>query len=323
MVRINRSISTEDKYRERFRELQGWYRSHYTETRVQSSAGTTLRVAVPLDRSGGAAAIVVSGRTEFIEKYLEFARDLFQRGISAVLYDHCGQGGSDRLLDDPQKGYIDSFETYVADLGRVVDTVCDGERESVHLIGHSMGGTVATLFALRDSERVIKMVLGSPMCAIRTGSKVPQAVIRPLAALGCLVGFGQRYMPTKGPYQPDVPFIDNLFTSDETRFEFNRFLTNSLEFAPLGGPTFRWLHEAYKAMAAMNRSADRIGCPHLILAAPQDRVIKTPLVREFCHRSENCSLREYEDAHHELFMEVDTVRNDILSQIADFFGEDS
>ena len=307
------------EYRQRYRELQDWYRAHFAEKRIRSSGGGTLRVALPSAPSAKVSAIVVSGRTEFIEKYLEFSRDLQARGISTVLYDHCGQGNSDRLLDDRQKGHIDSFLTYVEDLKRVIEALNHlTENTSVSIISHSMGGTVATLLALRHPELISKMVLGSPMCAIRTGTTVPQFLIRPLVAAACRAGYGERYVPTTGPYQTDLKFSDNLFTSDETRFGYNRFLTNSLDFAPLGGPTLRWLHEAYKAMAEMNDGAARLRGPLLTLTAARDQVIKTAVVRTFCTISGNCSYKQYEDARHELFMEGDGVREDIHARIARF-----
>jgi lysophospholipase len=267
-------------------------------------------------------AVVVNGRTEYLEKYLECARDLHQRGVVTVLYDHCGQGGSDRQLADRQKGYIDDFQTYVTDLGRVID-VARGAREDVpvNLISHSMGGTVAALFGHRHPERLGKMVLGSPMCAIFTGSRVPQFIIRSIAAAGCRMGFGDYYMPTKGPYRSDMPFRGNPFTSDENRFNYNQFLTNSLDFAPLGGPTFRWLHEAYRAMHKINTLAEQFICPHLTLIGADDRIINKAVVKRFCERSCNGTYVEYKSVRHELFMEIDPVRDDVITRISAFLGE--
>ena len=313
----------QEDFEKRYRDLSTWYRSSFTERRIGSSGGGTLRVALPNSNSGDALAVVVNGRTEYLEKYLEFARDLRQRGVVTVLYDHCGQGNSDRQLADRQKGYIDSFQTYVTDLGRVIDTArSDRGLAPVNLISHSMGGTVAALFGHRHPEQVKKMVLGSPMCAIITGSRVPQFLIRTLAAAGCGLGFGDCYMPTKGPYRPDMQFRNNPFTSDENRFNFNKFLTNSLDFAPLGGPTFRWLHESYKAMRKINALAEQVICPHLTLVAAGDQVIKKAVVKRFCERTCNGSYKEYPGVRHELFMETDPVRDDIIARVTAFLTEE-
>ena len=41
------------------------------------------------------------GRSEFIEKYFEIVRDLRARGFAVATFDWRGQGGSDRLIEDP------------------------------------------------------------------------------------------------------------------------------------------------------------------------------------------------------------------------------
>ena len=314
-------MASQDGYTGYYRELLSWYRSRYSENHIPSSCGGSLRVALPREVSREEVAVVASGRTEYIEKYLELARDLSRRGISICLYDHCGQGDSDRQLNDRQKGYIDSFDTYVDDLGRVIDRV-GGAAEStmVRIISHSMGATVAALYGQRHPTRVSRMVLGSPMCAIRTGVIIPQFLIRPMVSFACRFGYGEQYLPTTGPYRADPEFSENLFTSDEYRFCYNRYLTNSLDFAPLGGPTYRWLHEAYKAMKKMNENSEGLECPILTFAAANDQVIKSEKVRRWCERSENCSYRQYQDARHELFMERDEIRDDIVNRLADFFN---
>lgn len=313
-------MGEQDEYLKRYRKQQIWYQSSFTEKRILSSGGGTLRLAVPKENSGKALTVVVSGRTEFIEKYIELAHDLHNRGISVCLYDHCGQGDSDRQLADRQKGHIDRFDTYVKDLQRVIGELRDvAGLDQVRLISHSMGGTVSVLYALRHPGQITSMVLGSPMCAIRTNSIFPQFLIKPYVSAACRVGGGQRYVATTGPYRKDQPFSENLFTSDKDRFSYNCFLTDFLDFAPLGGPTYRWLHEAYKAMRELNRNIEKIRSPILTFGASKDQVIKTEVIRRFCTLSEYCSYKEYENGRHELFMEGDLIRDDLLTHLVDFF----
>ena len=316
-------MAEQEKYLLCYRKQQSWYRSYFTEKRIASSGGGTLRLALPRDGSQKVVTIVVSGRTEYIEKYIEFARDLHQRRISVCLYDHCGQGDSSRQLVDRQKGHIDRFETYVDDLHRVIGEVSGAAGHAqVRLISHSMGGTVSMLYALRHPGRVNRLILGSPMCAIITDSIFPQFLIRPYVAAACRFGQGESYVATTGPYQPEMQFAENLFTTDEKRFSYNRYLTNLLDYAPLGGPTYRWLHEAYKAMKELNEKAGNIRIPLLAFAASQDRVIRSSVVRRVCTLSEHCLYKEYENGRHELFMEDDSIRDDILARTVDFLDTD-
>src|SRR5262245_18986125 len=53
--------------------------------------------------------IILGGRNECIEKYFETIGDLTGRGFGVAIFDLRGQGGSDRLLRDRYRGYVDSF----------------------------------------------------------------------------------------------------------------------------------------------------------------------------------------------------------------------
>src|ERR1700694_1956475 len=46
------------------------------------------------------------GRTEFIEKYFEVIADLRRRGFAVATMDWRGQGGSGRMLRNPNKGHV-------------------------------------------------------------------------------------------------------------------------------------------------------------------------------------------------------------------------
>lgn len=113
-------------YPKRFKALDRWFRSEFQQKLLTSAAGTPLRVAWRRTAGSRAWVVVVSGRSEYIEKYQELARDLSRRKLSVCLYDHCGQGRSGRLLSDPQKGHIDSFDTYISDLDQVLDALDEG-----------------------------------------------------------------------------------------------------------------------------------------------------------------------------------------------------
>jgi lysophospholipase len=52
------------------------------------------------------------GRNEFIEKYFEVIADLRRRGFAVATMDWRGQGGSQRKLVNPRKGYVKGFWQY-------------------------------------------------------------------------------------------------------------------------------------------------------------------------------------------------------------------
>jgi len=303
-------------FQKRFAALQQWYRDNLIEVILGSAAGTGLRAAYGHSQGDRATLVIVSGRTEFIEKYLEVCSDLTDMGYSICIYDHCGQGGSGRLLDDTQKGHIDRFDTYVTDLHRVIDHLRAERLPAPYmLVGHSMGAAIGALAALRRPEQIDKLVLLAPMFSINTNVSLPDFLVEILAAAACRIGLGERYAPTTGPYNPDRKFQGNVLTSDRFRFEFNCFLASQLKFEPLGGPTIRWLHEAFKAMRELRRHGDLISQPVLTIAAENDQVTDPADAARFACASANRIYRKYPLQSHELFMERDEIRNDVLTQM--------
>ncbi|WP_394846402.1 alpha/beta hydrolase [Pendulispora brunnea] len=78
---------------------------------------------------------------------------LLQGGLRVIAPDLRGFGDTERV---PQGGYY-HFSDYVADVAGIVDELCGDA--TFHLVGHSMGGTVATLYAGARPERVSRLAL--------------------------------------------------------------------------------------------------------------------------------------------------------------------
>ena len=100
----------------------------------------------------GTVVIVCPGRTEFIEKYFEVARDMQARGFAVVVFDWPGQGLSGRDLPDPLAGYVDSFETFVEALRRGLIAIGQKAVRPHVMLAHSMGGAIG-LEAMRSGGR--------------------------------------------------------------------------------------------------------------------------------------------------------------------------
>lgn len=307
-------------------ERLNWYHEHFIEDYLDSVSGCRLRLAFQPRSGVDQALIVVSGRAEYIEKYIELALDLQQIGLAICLYDHCGQGGSGRLLADGSKGHIDRFQTYVADLNQVIRWLRNRHGiKTCHLLSHSMGATVSVHQAARRPETVEKIVLGSPMFAIHSGMMLPTALLRLVVAAAVRLGAGTHSIYRSSAVKAGQDFIDdykdNIWTSDTTRFEFNLGLAANLEHVVLKEPTYRWVDEAYRAMTQVKRQAQQIVSPVLLLAASDDRIVGLQEMRNFCQACPNCVYREYRDARHELYMECNQIREQVISEITTFLAE--
>jgi len=84
--------------------------------------------------------------------WMRVAEPLVKAGFRVLVYDHRGHGLSDHV---GAGGYY-HFPDYLTDLEAVIDGL---GLEHLNLVGHSMGGTVAGLFAGLRPERVDRLVL--------------------------------------------------------------------------------------------------------------------------------------------------------------------
>ena len=265
--------------------------------------------------------LLLNGRSEFVEKYAETAGELRARGFQVVSFDWRNQGLSDRPLANRQIHHLDSFDTLVDDLDavfeRVVRPVAAGP---LVLMGHSMGGLVATLNLARHPERYRAAVLSAPMYDIFTGP-VPRAAAVWLAERFCGWGraetyaFGQRdYDPVEGLFTPGNPI-----TSDPRRYAVYHDAFRERPELRLGGVSFGWVRAALRAAGRLREAPlERVTAPVLLLSAPRDAVVRAEAHRAVAARLPDAVLKEYPDARHEVLMERDAIRDRVWADIDAF-----
>ena len=108
-----------------------------------------VRLAYAVRGRSGPPTLLVTG---YMARRQVWALQVAQlsRSRQLLLYDRRGVGDSDR----PETGY--GLEEQLADLRAVAD---DAGWERFDLVGHSMGGFIATAFAIRQPERVRRLAL--------------------------------------------------------------------------------------------------------------------------------------------------------------------
>jgi lysophospholipase len=272
-------------------------------------SGARLRYAcwnVPGTPRG--TVVVLTGRGEFIEKYAtEVTGELLERGYAVIALDWRGQGLSDRLLADRDKGHIDSFATYVGDLQLFLDkVVVPVAPRPVLLLCHSMGAHIA-LRALAENGPgpVAAGVFVAPMTGLRR-----EAMLRSVLMLMPPVPMvEERYLFGTGPFVAQE-FRSNVVTHDERRYGFTADWFAADPRLALGGPTIGWARQALRSMTLTLAPGylERIDLPMLLLSAGDD-----PLVDSRTHGPVAARLRHAEHldiagARHEIMMEIDAIR---------------
>ena len=103
--------------------------------------------------------VVAHGYGEHVGRYERLADRLVADGAVVHAVDHAGHGRS-----EGERVHITDFEDVVADLRTLVETA-RGEHPGlpVVLLGHSMGGLIAALYAQRYGDTLAALVLSSPL----------------------------------------------------------------------------------------------------------------------------------------------------------------
>ncbi len=265
-----------------------------------------------------AALVIVDGRTEYAAKYAELFYDLRDQPWSFYIYDHRGQGMSGRLLSDPDRGQVDNFANYVVDLKKFIQTVVKKKaHKRLFILAHSMGGTIAVLYSIENPGILKGIILCSPMLRINT-APFPGELARLLTAGITALGGGDFYVFGGGPYNPAKAFAGNDLTHSAARFALNKKILHEFPKNELGSPTFQWLNESFKAMKEARAEAGNLKILVLLLEGGSDTVVGRKAETKFCEGAPNCVLARFPGGRHELLMEKDPIRNQVLKRIKKF-----
>lgn len=259
--------------------------------------------------------IILPGRNECIEKYFETIRDLASRGLGSALIDWRGQGGSDRLIRDAQRGYVKRFSEYADDLEQFFEEVVLPDcRGPYYILGHSSGALIALLSSPAMVNRVRRMVLIAPFLAL-PGQRMSMKAVHRLTTLLCLLGLGHLYAAWGPRKKGGTPFEINKLTTDPIRYQRNVHLYDTFPQLALGGPTIRWLQAASEAALKVSRPGfmAAIKVPMLVVAAGADRVVSTHAVDAFARSLRVGSLLTIDGAAHEILQERDLYREQFLA----------
>jgi len=269
---------------------------------------------------------LVQGRTEYIEKYFESIADFRARGFAVATFDWRGQGGSDRLIGNRTVGYVDRFDDYWTDLRAFhAEILLPDCPPPFYLVGHSMGGLVSLYAAARDRMMFDRVFLSAPMVALyrmepslRRWAAIAEAV--------SFVGLGRVPLARKGDRRPDAAlYPGNPLTSDARRYQRMVDTVAADDGLYIGSPSFRWLAAALGAMVEAGRDSfpAQLKIPMLMLAAARDEIVSTPAIEQLGLRLRTGRHMVIAGARHELFMENDAIRGQVLAAFDAFITEQS
>jgi alpha-beta hydrolase superfamily lysophospholipase len=232
--------------------------------------------------------ILAHGLGEHSGRYEHVARRLAVDGAIVFAPDHYGHGRS-----DGERALVDDIESLVGDLGRVVDLAKQQYPDlPVALLGHSLGGIIATRFVQRGNHGLSALVLSGPVIG---GN--PQ--FEGLLAMDPI---------------PDVPIDPGMLSRDPAVGQ--AYANDPLVYhGPLTRPT---LEEIFASVGAIASGPGLGTLPTLWIHGEEDPLAPLGATREAIERIRGDELEEqvYPGARHEILNE--TNREEVLDEVASF-----
>ena len=226
------------------------------------------------------------------------ARAFTERGYSLWALDHRGHGRS-----GGRPVFIERFEHLVDDLHEFMAKA--GEElpgRKPYLFGHSMGGCVATGYAIRHDSELAGLLLSNPLATIKTA---PGTV-----AVGRVLS---RITPRLGVYS--VP-ADGVSTDPEVVRDYEE---DPLNFH--GKVPARTVAELGDEVETFAERAGAITVPVLILYSSTDPIVAPEGSRMLAERvgSSDVTIRDFPGLRHEIMNEPR--RDEVISAALDWLDE--
>lgn len=246
-----------------------------------------------------ANVVIVHGIFEHLDRYDYLVSKLNERGYNVYRYDARGHGRS-----GGKKGNLDSFDEYLLDLDDFISLV---KRESDNLktvlLGHSMGGLVATAYASTFPTKIDLLAL-SGAC-----NKTPKSA-KALVYIPTFIASLFKYKNKLGDGVCSDASVVEKYNNDPLVLKegslklMKKVFINGCEY--------------------VNNNIDKVCVPTLVMHGEADGIVVSNTGKWTYDnlKIEDKTLKMYEGLYHEIFNEVkkDEVIEDLISWIDEKIG---
>jgi lysophospholipase len=266
---------------------------------LRATDGTRLffrRVAPAQGARARARVLVVHGFAEHSGRYSHVLRGLAERGHDAWAIDLRGYGRS-----DGGRGCVKRFDDYLEDLTALVQTATQDRTVPAFLLGHSMGGLVASRFIQERPSGIRGLVLSSPFFRV----KMPVPAVKRGAAHILSAVLPRFTLPTN---------LDPQHLSRDPEVG-KAYMADPLVF---GTATTRWFTETMAAQARAFAAAPATRTPVLLVHGAADNLVDPEGSREWFEHlgSPDKTLRLWPELRHEILNEPE--KAEVLALMADW-----
>lgn len=227
-----------------------------------------------------AIVVIVHGYAEHSGRYAHVAEYLTQHGYAIYSFDLRGHGRSEGT-----RAFIRSFGEYLSDIKLFLERVNERElARPILILGHSMGGTIVTLFSIAHNPKVRGLILSGPL--LKISDKISP---------------GQRaFISVAGLIIPKLPVIKKIncrsISSDPN-------IAAGYDSDPLvyrGKLPARQGREINRAINSIQKRMESVSLPLLILHGTGDRLVDVEGSKQLYARagSSDKTLKLYEGFYH-------------------------
>ena len=233
-----------------------------------------------------AVVVLLHGYAEHIGRYLHVIEALNKHDYVVFTLDHRGHGES-----EGQRACVEKFAYFVDDLHLLLLKAKEAfPNLPLFMIGHSMGGLIAILYALRHEDQVDGLVLSG--AALQIGDDVS----RLLKAIS-------KYVVKLVPNLPILSNQENVLSRDpaiERRFKQDSLCYN-------GKIKARMAYEMKMASEDVCARMSRLSLPLLIMHGSADRLTNPAGSKRLYQqaRSQDKTLKLWPEHFHEIFNELE------------------
>jgi len=233
-----------------------------------------------------AVMVLAHGLAEYSGRYKHVAEHFASEGIAFYALDHRGHG-----LSEGDRGYVDRFDDYVEDLDTFIGIVKKKETgKKFVLLGHSMGGTIALMYALKSPNKIDYLILSSP--ALRLASEIDAGTLKMLEELA------------KTNPKQEIPSQIDPYTLSHDKKVCEAYANDPLIFKTI---TVRFVVEFVRAMNMILENADKLEVPTLLLVAGEDKLVNPKGSMELAEKAKKgkITMKVYNGMYHEILNEIE------------------
>ena len=236
-----------------------------------------------------AVLLVVHGLGEHSGRYMNVVNHFVPLGYAVYGLDHIGHGKS-----DGGREMVETFADFTSTLSIFYNMVTEWQADKpIFLLGHSMGGAIASYYLLDHQDDFKGAVISAP--AVKVGDSVPPATI----TIGKVLS---KIAPKAGVLALDV----NGISQDPQVVE--AYVNDPLVFH--GKTPARLAAEMLSAMMRITAEASTIKLPFIVVQGSKD-ILVDPSGAQMLYdeaTSEDKTIKIYDGLFHEVFNEPERDR---------------